>query len=117
MKLANVSISLRGASSIATDTAQIVFMEQGLDKLCELRDLAQAMERNVRNSWKMIIVPNVVCVAGVFTMGFGIGIGASVVTNNVAALGALANGVWPMRKVAQLEAGRRQRLEAELKPD
>jgi len=113
LKQANVSISLRGASSIATDTAQIVFMEQGLDKLCELRDLAQAMERNVRNSWKMIIVPNVVCVAGVFTLGFGIG--ASVVTNNVAALGALANGVWPMRKVAQLEAGRRQRLEAELK--
>jgi len=32
------------------------------------------------------------------------GIGASVVTNNVAALGALANGLWPMRKVAQLEA-------------
>ena len=84
-----------------------------MDKLCELRDLAQAMERNVRNSWKMIIVPNVVCVAGVFTLGFGIG--ASVVTNNVAALGALANGVWPMRKVAHLEAERRHRLEMELK--
>jgi len=38
-----------------------------------------------------------------------------VLTNNVAALGALANGVWPMRKVAQLEAERRHRLEMELK--
>lgn len=113
LKKANVSISLRGATSIATDTAQIVFMEQGLGKLCELRDIAHAMDRNVRNSWIMIVVPNVVCVAGVFLAGFGIG--ASVLTNNVAALGALANGVWPMRKVAQLEAERRHRLELELK--
>ena len=88
-------------------------MEQGLGKLCELRDIARAMDRNVRNSWNMILVPNIACVAGVFTLGFGIG--ASVLTNNVAALAALANGVWPMRKVAQLEAERRHRLEMELK--
>ena len=42
-------------------------------------------------------------------MGFGIM--ASVVTNNVAALAALANGVLPLRKVAQIEAERRHRLE------
>ena len=113
LKQANVSISLRGATSIATDTAQIVFMEQGLSKLCELRDIAHSMDRNVRISWNMILLPNILCVAGVFTLGFGIG--ASVLTNNVAAIGALANGVWPMRKVAQLEAERRHRLELELK--
>ena len=43
------------------------------------------------------------------------GIGASVVTNNVAALGALANGLWPMRKVALLEAERRHQLEIQLR--
>ena len=43
------------------------------------------------------------------------GIGASVVTNNVAALGALANGLWPMRKVAQLEAERRDQFEIQLR--
>src|SRR5262249_24910861 len=36
LKKANVSISLRGASSIATDTAHIVFMEDGLAKISEL---------------------------------------------------------------------------------
>ena len=113
LKKANVSISLRGATSIATDTAHVVFMEQGLGKLCELRDIARDLERNVRNSWIMILVPNITCVAGVFTMGFGIG--ASVVTNNVAALGALANGLWPMRKVAQLEAERRHQFEIQLR--
>ncbi len=109
LKKANVSISLRGASSIATDTAQIVFLEEGLAKLCELRDIARDLDRNVKRSWSMILAPNIACIAGVFTMGFGIM--ASVVTNNVAALAALGNGVLPLRKVAQLEAERRHRLE------
>ena len=112
LKAANVSISLRGATSIATDTAHIVFLEQGLGKLCELRDIARALDRNIARSWGMIVVPNVICVLGAFTLGFGVGV--SVLTNNVAALGALLNGVWPMRKVAQLEAERRHLLELEL---
>ena len=109
LKKANVSISLRGASSIATDTAHIVFLEEGLAKLCELRDIARELDQNVKRSWGMILAPNIACIVGVFTMGFGIM--ASVVTNNVAALAALGNGVLPLRKVAQLEAERRQRLE------
>ena len=51
LKKANVSISLRGASSIATDTAHIVFMEEGLSKLCDLRDIARDLDRNVKRSW------------------------------------------------------------------
>ena len=105
LKKANVSISLRGASSIATDTAHIVFLEEGLAKLCELRDISRDLERNVKRSWNMILAPNILCIVGVFTMGFGIM--ASVVTNNVAALGALGNGMLPLRKVAQIEAERR----------
>ena len=113
LKKANVSVSLRGATSIATDTAHVVFMEQGLGKLCELRDIARDLQRNVRTSWGLIIAPNALCIVGAFTMGFGIGI--SVLTNNVAALGALANGVRPMRKVAALEAERRHLLELQLR--
>jgi Cu2+-exporting ATPase len=112
LKKANVSISLRGATSIATDTAHVVLMEQSLGKLCELRDIARDLDRNVRNSWLMILGPNIACIAGVFTLGFGIG--ASVVTNNIAVLAALANGLLPMRKVVQLEAERRHLLEMQL---
>ena len=112
LKKANVSISLRGATTIATDTAHIVFLEQGLGKLCELRDIARNLDHNIRRSWGMILVPNAACVLGVFTMGFGVGF--SVLTNNVAAIGALINGVLPMREVAQLEAERRHMLELEL---
>jgi P-type E1-E2 ATPase len=112
LKKANVSISLRGATSIATDTAHVVFMEPGLGKLCELRDIATELQRNVRISWGLILAPNILCVVGVFTLGFGIA--ASVLTNNVAALGALLNGVRPMRKVAAYEAERRHLLELQL---
>ena len=58
LKKANVSISLRGASSIATDTAHIVFMEESLAKICELRDIADQLHRNVSRSWTLILVPN-----------------------------------------------------------
>jgi Cu2+-exporting ATPase len=108
LKQANVSISLRGASTIATDTAHIVFLDEGLSHLCELRDIAAKLHKNVRRSWHMIVAPNVACVAGVFTLGFGIY--ASVFFNNVTALAAVANGLWPMRQVAAAEAKRKRAL-------
>ncbi len=113
LKKANVSISLRGATSIATDTAHVVFMEPNLGKLCELLDIARDLESNVRKSWVLILIPNITCIVGAFTLGFGIA--ASVFTNNVAALAALANGLLPMRKVAALEAERRHLLELQLR--
>ena len=109
LKQANVSISLRGASSIATDTAHIVFLEEGLSKLCDLRDISRDLDRNVRRSWQLILAPNIACIAGVFTLGLGIM--ASVITNNVAALAALANGMLPLRKIAEIEAEKRHELE------
>ena len=109
LKQANVSISLRGASSIATDTAHIVFLEEGLSKLCDLRDIAGDLDRNVRRSWHLILAPNIACIAGVFTLGFGIM--ASVLTNNVAALAALGNGMLPLRKIAEIEAEKRHKQE------
>ena len=109
LKQANVSISLRGASSIATDTAHIVFLEEGLSKLCDLRDISRDLDHNVRRSWRLILAPNIACIVGVFTMGFGIM--ASVATNNVAALAALGNGMLPLRKIAQIEAEKRHQHE------
>ncbi len=102
LKKANVSVSLRGATSIATDTAHIVFMEEGLSKLCDLRDIARDLDRNVKRSWQLILAPNGLCIAGAFTMGFGVMM--SVLTNNVAALAALANGMLPLRRIAQAQA-------------
>jgi Cu2+-exporting ATPase len=104
LKKADVSISLRGASTIATDTAQVIFLEGGLSRLCELRDIARDLDRNVNRSWSMIVAPNVSNVIGVFTMGFGIM--ASVITNNVSALAALGNGLLPLRKIPRAPSRR-----------
>ena len=104
LRTADVSISLRGATAIATDTAEMLFLDGGLSRLCELRDIATDLDRNVRRSWRMLVVPNAVCVAGVFTLGWGVM--ASVVLNNVSALAALANGLVPMRKALANEQDR-----------
>jgi Cu2+-exporting ATPase len=104
LKTAEVSISLRGASTIATDTAQIVFMDEGLSRILDLRDIARDLERNVRRSWHMILWPNAACIAGAFFLGFGIA--HSMLFNSVSALFALGNGLLPLRKVAELQAER-----------
>jgi Cu2+-exporting ATPase len=109
LKQANVSISLRGASSIATDTAHIVFLEEGLSRICDLRDVSRDLDHNVRRSWSLILAPNIACIAGVFTLGFGIM--TSVITNNVAALAALANGMLPLRKIAEIESQKQHEQE------
>ena len=102
LKKANVSISLRGASTIATDTAQVVFMEESLAKLLHLRDVSVDLQRNIDRSWGLIIVPNAICVAGAFFAGFGVM--HSMVFNQIGAVVALANGLLPLRKVAEAQA-------------
>jgi Cu2+-exporting ATPase len=107
LKKANVSISLRGASSIATDTAQIVFMEESLARICDLKDFSLALEHNVQRSWHLILVPNGFCIAGVFLFGFNIW--HSVFFNNASAILALLNGLLPLRKAARLNAEQQKR--------
>jgi Cu2+-exporting ATPase len=111
LKKANVSISLRGASTIATDTAQIVFMDEHLGRICDLMDYSNGLERNVRRSWNLILAPNAFCIGGVFFLGFNIW--HSVAFNNASAILALMNGLLPLRRIARLhEARERLSLEA-----
>jgi heavy metal translocating P-type ATPase len=102
LKKANVSISLRGASSIATDTAQVVFMEDSLAKLLQLQDISNDLQRNINWSWGLILVPNLICIAGAFFAGFGVM--HSMVFNQLGGLLALGNGLLPLRKVARAQA-------------
>jgi Cu2+-exporting ATPase len=109
LKKANVSISLRGASTLATDTAQIVFMEESLAKICALKDFSNGLESNVRRSWNLILGPNGFCIAGVFFLGFNIW--HSVFFNNASAILALYNGLRPLRHAAKARAARERELQ------
>lgn len=72
MKKAHVSISLRGASSIATDTANIIFMNGTLDNLDNLFQLAQEFKINTRNALMLAIIPGMLNLASVFLLHTGI---------------------------------------------
>ena len=88
LKKADVSVSLRGATTIATDTAQIVLMDESLTQLPRLFDLADEFETNMATSFKISTIPSAICVAGAFlfgwsfltsvsigVVGFGLGLG------------------------------------------
>ena len=108
LKKADVSISLRGAASLATDTAQVVFMEASLGRLGTLVDTARLLSDNIKTSWRLIVVPNALCVAGVFLLRFGLW--HSVLFNNVTILMALANGMLPLNRVTKDDVLKEQSL-------
>jgi Cu2+-exporting ATPase len=108
LKKANVSISLRGASSIATDTAQVVFMEDSLLKLVQLHDVSRDLHRNINTSWALILVPNLLCIAGAFLMNFGVM--HSMIFNQIGGMLAIGNGLRPLRNAASVKAAKEQRL-------
>ncbi len=72
LKKSQVSISLRGASTIATDTAQIVLMDNGLYHLESVFKLADDFNNNMNTTFAIMLTPFVLGVGGVFLLGFGI---------------------------------------------
>lgn len=71
LKKANVSVSLRGATTVATDTAQIVLMDATLQQLPALFHLADAFDATMHKSKLWAVVPGVFSIAGVFLFHFG----------------------------------------------
>ncbi|MDD5754350.1 MAG: HAD-IC family P-type ATPase, partial [Methylococcales bacterium] len=72
LKKAHVSISLKGASSVATDTAQIILMSENLNQLLNLFEYSKKFETTMGQSLYCILGHSVVAAAGVFVFGFTI---------------------------------------------
>ncbi len=72
LRQADVSVSLRGATTIATDAAQIVMMGRSLERLGWLPDLARQFDRTLRTGFLTTMVPGAICIGGVFLLHFGI---------------------------------------------
>jgi Cu2+-exporting ATPase len=75
MKKANVSISLRGASTVATDAAQIVLMSQGLLQLPFVFQLADEFDSNMRAGSGVAIGYGIVIIGGALLSVVGIVVG------------------------------------------
>lgn len=72
LKSAHVSISLRGGSSVAKDTAQAILMDQGLSHLPLLFELAQNCQRNLNITFATILSCTGIGIFGVFFLKFGL---------------------------------------------
>ena len=91
-----MSISLRGASSAAIDTAQIILMDATLSKLNQLFEIADDFEDNMRLNFISSILSGAVCIGGVFLLHFGLWAGMGVCYAGIA--GGLANTMSPLVK-------------------
>ncbi|PZN81705.1 MAG: heavy metal translocating P-type ATPase [Candidatus Methylumidiphilus alinenensis] len=72
LKTAQVSISLRGAATAATDTAQIVLMTQNLEQLLFPFDLGREFDSNLRFGFATAIGAGVLVLASAYTKLVGI---------------------------------------------
>ncbi|MDD5227703.1 MAG: heavy metal translocating P-type ATPase [Methylococcales bacterium] len=97
MKKANISISLSGATSVATDTAQIILMDGSLKKLDELLVLAHELDKNLQNGWIFNVVPGAVTIISAFTLHISI-ITALLLSSSGLGLG-IVNAMLPLRQI------------------
>jgi Cu2+-exporting ATPase len=101
LKSAQVSISLKGASTAATDTAQIIFMDGTLNQIKSLFELADEFESTMHTNLLTSIVPGVIGIGGVYFLRFGIA--ASMTTYYIGSLIGLGNSLWPLIKHQETE--------------
>lgn len=102
LKKAHVSISLRGASTAATDMASIVLMDESLKQLILLLDLATDLDTNLSNSVVLTVVPGMICVGGVFF--FHLGLVSALIWCNLALAASLSNAMLPLMKYQVFDA-------------
>lgn len=101
LSLADIAISLQGASTLAIDVADIVFMDGNLEKFDYLFQITDTLHKNVDRSFKMILVPNSVCILGGLTGVFGLA--SSLVLNNGFNLISAINGMYIYKEAKALE--------------
>ena len=96
LKSAQVSISLKGSATAATDTAQIILMDGTLNHLKQLFHLADEFENTMHSNFLTTIIPGVICISGVYFLHFSVAIGMGLYCIGTAV--GLSNTLWPLVK-------------------
>jgi Cu2+-exporting ATPase len=96
LKKANVSISIKGATTVATDTAQIVLMDGTLSQLDKLFNIAGDFEGNMKNNFKISMIPGIFCIGGVYIFHFGVISG--IMIYNLGLITGVTNAMLPLKK-------------------
>ncbi len=93
LKQADVSISLRGATTVATDVAGVILMDQDLTRIEQLLDFAAGLDANANRSLAAMLIPSMANVVGV--LFFHLGIRSSLLLFNASLLAGVCNGIAP----------------------
>jgi len=94
LQASQVSISLSGASTIATDTAQIILMDGTLRQLVELFDLGRQFEQSMKTNFAIVLTPMVLGISGAFLLQMNLL--PIVLMSHAALLAGLANSTVPL---------------------
>ena len=96
LKKANVSVSLRGATMIATDTAQVILMDGSLNKLEETFDVAQRLSKNMKTNYYLSTMPAILCIGGIVFFHWGVATGVAI--SMMAMFAGISNSIQPLLK-------------------
>jgi len=93
LRQADVSISIRGATTLATDSAQIILMNPSLSPINELFDLGKNFELNLSRTLRLAFVPAGIVVGGV--MLFGLGVSTAIMLFSIGIVSSVTSALIP----------------------
>ena len=99
LQQADVSISLRGASTIATDSAQIILVTQSLEALDKLFEISHDFNKNLNNTMLLSCIPSSILIGGVFFFHFNML--AALILYSSGLTVAMLNALAPMLKLTE----------------
>ncbi len=107
LKKAHVSLSLSGASSAATDTAQVVLMDGTLAKVPEFFRLGDQFEQTMQKNLVISFVPGFLIIPGIYLLHTGLAVSMAIwYVNTFIGLG---NVLWSLIKHREIpETGHHQ---------
>jgi len=107
LKQADVSVSLGGATSAATDTAQIILMDADLSHLLTLVVLGKQFQQNQKRNTQLSIIPAAISIGGIFVFHSGLYLAALMFYGGMA-LG-VKNALSPIRLPSSTDGQGEQR--------
>jgi heavy metal translocating P-type ATPase len=99
LRKANVSLSFLGASSLATESSQIILPDGHLEAMREVFRISHEFDRSMSQNLTLMLASTAVVLTGVFFMGMPF-VGALMVTNLATAAGIVNAVVLPRRRLS-----------------
>ncbi|WP_333878227.1 heavy metal translocating P-type ATPase [Methylobacter sp.] len=103
MRQADLSVSLRGATTLAIDVADIILTNSDLNSLCELMVLSEKLENNLKRGLRICYTGMGIVLVG--TVFANISVLTSMWVHFVLGTGAIGNAMLPLLEINKDNAG------------